>query len=219
MLIDVQGHRKYLTPNERRAFIVAAAQASPEVEAFALIMAHTGVRISEALAITPMRIDVVARTLVVECLKKRRRGVFRAIPLSEALLDRLEAVHHLREMRADAQRRNIRLWGWSRTTAWSRIKEIMAQAGIPPEVRKPKALRHAFGIQGTVAGVSLTLIGRWLGHSDISTTAIYTDAMGAEERQFAERMWAASNVHAGRSMLKEIEAEGFSKGIEIRNRP
>ncbi|TAL04102.1 MAG: site-specific integrase [Rhodospirillaceae bacterium] len=189
MLIDRQGHRKYLTPNERRAFIVAAASTPSEVETFALILAHTGVRISEALAITPMRIDLAAQTLVVECLKKRRRGVFRAIPLSEALLDRLEATHHLREMRADAQQRNIRLWGWSRTTAWSRIKEIMAAAGIQPEVRKPKALRHAFGIHGTIVGVSLTLIARWLGHADITTTAIYTEAFGPEERSFAERMW------------------------------
>ena len=192
MLIDQRGHRKYLTPAERRAFIAVAQQVPvpSEVETFALLLAHSGVRISEALAITPMRIDASAGVIIVESLKKRRKGVYRTIPIPDSLLTRLEAVHDLSELRADPWRRERRLWGWSRTTAWSRIKEIMAAAGVPAEVRKPKALRHAFGIQGTIVGVSITVIARWMGHADISTTAIYTDAVGTEERSFAERMWA-----------------------------
>ena len=38
-------------------------------------------------------------------------------------------------------------------------------------------------------GVQLNLLQRWLGHADIATTAIYADAMGAEEREIAARMW------------------------------
>lgn len=159
------------------------------VETFGLVLAHGGLRISEALSLTPSSFDLNAGILIVESLKKRKRGVYRAIPVPESLMRRLEAVHRLSEMRSDDRRCRERLWQWSRTTAWSRVKETMSSAGVPPEVRMPKALRHAFGIQGTVAGVSLTLIARWLGHADVSTTAIYTDAVGAEERAFAERMW------------------------------
>lgn len=189
MLIDGRGHRKYLTPDERRAFITAVRSAPPEVETFGLVLAHGGLRISEALSLTPASFDVGAGLLIVESLKKRKRGVYRAIPVPDSLIKRLEAVHRLSETRNDDHWCRRRLWSWSRTTAWTRIKETMSVAGVPPEVRKPKALRHAFGIQGTVVGVSLTLIARWLGHADVSTTAIYTDAVGAEERAFAERMW------------------------------
>jgi len=33
------------------------------------------------------------------------------------------------------------------------------------------------------------LIRRWLGHASPTTTAIYLDAGGIEERRFAARMW------------------------------
>jgi integrase/recombinase XerD len=31
---------------------------------------------------------------------------------------------------------------------------------------------------------------KWLGHAQLSTTAIYADATGPEEKRLAERMWA-----------------------------
>jgi integrase len=53
----------------------------------------------------------------------------------------------------------------------------------------PKGLRHGFGIQAVVSNVPLNLIQRWLGHARLTTTAIYADATGPEEKQLAERMW------------------------------
>jgi integrase/recombinase XerD len=49
------------------------------------------------LALTPTRIDASAHIVVVESLKKRRQGVFRAIPLPEELFEELDRVHHLTE--------------------------------------------------------------------------------------------------------------------------
>jgi site-specific recombinase XerD len=66
---------------------------------------------------------------------------------------------------------------------------IMRMAGISQERAMPKALRHAFGVGGTQAGVPLNVIQKWLGHADIQTTAIYTNVMGDEERLLADRMW------------------------------
>jgi len=37
--------------------------------------------------------------------------------------------------------------------------------------------------------VPLNMTQKWLGHARLSTTAIYADAVGAEERQLAQRMW------------------------------
>jgi integrase/recombinase XerD len=65
----------------------------------------------------------------------------------------------------------------------------MIAAGIPRSVSKPKALRHGFGIAATQSGVPLNIIQRWMGHSRLDTTAIYTNAVGDEERALARRMW------------------------------
>jgi integrase/recombinase XerD len=53
----------------------------------------------------------------------------------------------------------------------------------------PKGLRHAFGIRAAGHSIPTNLIQRWMGHASLTTTAIYLDAVGLEERQFASRMW------------------------------
>lgn len=35
----------------------------------------------------------------------------------------------------------------------------------------------------------LTLVQKWLGHAQLSTTTIDADAIGAEEQDIARRMW------------------------------
>src|SRR4051794_34696579 len=119
-LYDAEGRRLYVTEEERRAFIVAAAKAPREVRTFCGILHATSCRISEALALTADRIDLSGRVVVFESLKKRRKGVYRAVPVSPELLDALDLVHGIRE----AQRRGAAkalLWPWSRMTAFRRV--------------------------------------------------------------------------------------------------
>jgi site-specific recombinase XerD len=189
MLYDQLGNRKYLTKTERQAFIEAAQRAAPEIETFCLTLAYTGARISEVLALVPQRIDQASGAIVIECLKKRRHGIFRSIPVPATYIARMEAVHHFSRCQVCLASPRTRIWNWSRTTGWNRVKVVMHAAGISPERSMPKALRHAFGVGGTQAGVPLNIIQRWLGHADIQTTAIYTNVMGAEERCLANRMW------------------------------
>ncbi len=81
--------------------VAAAAKAPREVRTFCGTLHATGCRISEALALTARQIDLSGRVVVFESLKKRRRGVFRAVPVPPELLDTLDMVHGIRE----AQRR------------------------------------------------------------------------------------------------------------------
>ena len=39
------------------------------------------------------------------------------------------------------------------------------------------------------AGIPLNLVQKWLGHAQLTTTAIYADAIGAQEKDIARRMW------------------------------
>ncbi|CAK0743834.1 hypothetical protein CCP1ISM_180002 [Azospirillaceae bacterium] len=189
LLYDRDGNRKYLTVAERTAFLKAAGAMPDEVQTLCAVLAYSGARLSEVLALTPKRIDVHARLLMVECLKKRRQGVWRAVPIPSELIAELERVHGITAARKDAAAAQAPLWGWCRTTAWSRVKECMELAGISGTQASPKGLRHAFAVAALQSGVPINFVRKWLGHSRLSTTEIYADAVGEEEQAIAGRLW------------------------------
>jgi integrase len=188
-LFDIDGRRKYLVTEERQAVLRAARACRGEVETLCTVLVLTGCRLSEALAVTAGRLDRLGGCVVFESLKKRRRGQYRAVPVPEALFVRLEAVHGVSGL-VSSRSADAPLWPVSRVTAWRQVRTVMAAAGVVGPQATPRGLRHGFGVAAISAGVPLNLVQRWLGHSDISTTAIYANVMGAEERRIAARMWA-----------------------------
>ncbi len=183
-IFNLEGQRKYLTQSETRRFLEEARRDDPSVHVFCWLIAVTGCRISEALALTPANIDFEAKIIVFESLKKRRRHVFRSVPVPNALLQSLRAM--LRKTRfQDGER----LWKWSRMTGYRRVREVMERINLNGTHASPKGLRHGFGVSAIQAGVPLNMVQRWLGHADMKTTAIYTSAIGPEERDIAARMW------------------------------
>ena len=187
-LHDSAGRRKYLTDDERQKLLRVASDALPRAQwTFLLTLAHSGCRISEALAVRTVHVDLDEQRLAVASLKKRRKGVFRLVPMPPEVLQALNLVHGVRE-RARAGE-SERLWPWSRVTAWRVVSQAMGSAGISGPHATPKGLRHGFGVQAVRNGVPLNLLQRWLGHASLTTTAIYCDAQGDEELQLARRMW------------------------------
>ena len=185
-LVDARG-RKYLTRDERDRFLQAATQErEPIRQTFALTLAHTGARLSEVLALRPADIDLDANAIRIRTLKRRAEH-WREVPLPPEVLRALELVHGLRAIRP--KRTGEPLWPWSRATGHRRIVAVMQRAGVSGPQACPKGLRHSFGIAAVSAGVPLPTIAAVLGHADISTTAIYTTAVGLEARQFLARMW------------------------------
>ena len=187
-LFDQAGRRKYLTARERFAFAREAYRQGGEVATFCLTLAFTGARISEVLALTPDRIDGGDGVIVFETLKRRKAGVYRAVPVPMNLITMLRRVHNLGAVGRDPKER---LWKWCRTTAWKRVKAVMQAANIGDQLAMPRAARHAFGANSTQNAVPLNMIQRWMGHARIETTAIYTDVIGSEERKLARRAWSS----------------------------
>jgi integrase len=195
-LYDARGQRKYLTTAERAAFLTAAEEAPREVRTLCGLLAHTGCRLSEALWLTADRVDLRADLVVFETLKKCSSGVYRAVLVTHTLVDMLDLVHDLRPLQRRSDRGgHHRLWPWSRMTGWRRVCEVMAWAGVRGPQSSPKGLRHGFGVAAVTAGVPLNLVQKWLGHAQLSTTAIYADAVGAEEHAIAARMWCSQEPY------------------------
>ncbi len=192
-LFAADGARLYLTVKERQRFLRVADEADRDTRTLCLTLTHTGCRLSEALELTADRVDLENKVLVFESLKKRRRGVWRAVPAPPVLTIALDMVHGIREaQRARDRGKSLRLWPWSRMTAWRRVHDVMAAAGLEGPKASAKGLRHGFGVAAVTTGVPLNLVQKWLGHAQMSTTAIYADALGQEERDIAGRLWAVS---------------------------
>lgn len=79
-------------------------------------------------------------------------------------------------------------------TGYRHVRAVMEAAGIEGQQASPKGLRHGFAVAALEAGVPINLVQRWLGHAHWSTTAIYADVIGPEERGFAERLWLATDA-------------------------
>ena len=184
------GERKYINADERRRFLNAAEKFDPRTQALCMVLVYSGCRLSEALALSPISVQASTKVLSVKSLKKRKQIIIREVPIPDILIQRLDQVFGLTHQCQAPES----FWTWKRTWAWVRVKRVMAQAGIIGLQASPKGLRHGFGVHAVQSGVPLNLVQKWLGHAQLSTTAIYANAVGPEEYAIAERMWSNGNI-------------------------
>ena len=141
----------------------------------------TGLRVSELVNLRLGQIN--HQQGVVRVLGKG--GKERLVPLGSAALDWLE--RYLRDARprlagpaaGDALFPGARGGAISRQAFWYAIKRYTIIAGISKPI-SPHTLRHAFATHLLNHGADLRVVQLLLGHSDISTTQIYTHV--AKER-------------------------------------
>jgi len=180
-LFDATGQRKYPVEKETLKFLKASDSIPDDKRLFCQVLFYTGCRVSEALALTPTQVDAGALCLVFRTLK-RRKMVYRAVPIPPWLMRDLVA-------HCWAMPRDRRIWPWCRQTAWRYVKTIFDGVGVCGRYATPRGLRHAFGIATADKNVPPALTQRWMGHARLESTAVYQQAMGQEERNFAKRLW------------------------------
>ncbi|MEI9996392.1 MAG: hypothetical protein WDM91_17475 [Rhizomicrobium sp.] len=170
-LYDARGRRKYLVPIERDAFLGAAVRIGGPTSTFCAVLVFTGARITEVLSLTAEMIDDANGAINFHTLKRHRRKsgepppptvVVRSVPVPMRLLRHIELVHQHRERQRSPRLATTRLWEWSRTTGWRRVKVVMLLARVPGFIAMPKAVRHAFGAAATTRNITLSMTQKWL---------------------------------------------------------
>ena len=151
------------------------------------VLYATGLRVSElvALPLSASRRD--ARMIVVRGKGNKER----LVPLNEAsrqamadYLAAMEALKPEKKKNAAASKWLFPSFGESghltRQHFARDLKELAAASGLAPRLVSPHVLRHAFASHLLHNGADLRIVQTLLGHTDISTTQIYTHVV--EER-------------------------------------
>ena len=152
-----------------------------------------GLRVSELVGLTLSQVGL--NQGIVRIVGKG--GKERLVPMGEEALDWLE--RYLRSARMDLlgskssdvvfpSRRGSQM---SRQAFWYRIKIYAQRAGITSKL-SPHTLRHAFATHLLNHGADLRVVQLLLGHSDLTTTQIYT--------------------HVARERMKELHSEHHPRG-------
>ena len=130
----------------------------------------TGMRISELINLKITDIDLERSVLKV--LGKGSKE--RLIPFGEKALDSLNSYLEKRK-KSLAKEVFISNRGkkMTRTAFWQRIKIYLSREGLKDSI-SPHTLRHAFATHLLNRGADLRSVQLLLGHSDLSTTQIYT---------------------------------------------
>ena len=154
--------------------LLASPDLSIEIEvrdkAMIEMLYATGMRISELLNLKIIDMDI--NRCVVKVIGKGSKE--RLIPFGESALEALNSYFSVRKNSTSKEvflsNRGSKL---SRVAFWKRIKIYLSRANLKESI-SPHTLRHAFATHLLNRGADLRSVQLLLGHSDLSTTQIYT---------------------------------------------
>ena len=150
------------------------------------VLYATGLRVSElvALPLSASRRD--ARMIVVRGKGNKERLVPLNDASRQAMADYLAAMEALKPENKKTAPSKWLFPSFGESGHLTRqhfardLKELAASSGLPPRLVSPHVLRHAFASHLLHNGADLRIVQTLLGHTDISTTQIYTHVV--EER-------------------------------------
>ena len=158
------------------------------------VLYASGLRVTEL--VTLKLTDINLRQGVVRVMGKGSKE--RLVPLGEEAITWIH--RYLQEARRELLKKNLQQdvvfpsshgKQMTRQTFWYRIKQHAQTAGIVKKL-SPHTIRHAFATHLLNHGADLRVVQLLLGHSDLSTTQIYT--------------------HIANSRMKDLHAQHHPRG-------
>lgn len=151
------------------------------------VMYATGIRVSELIDLNVDDVNLDLKTIKCGSAKNSR-----AIPLYPAAVRALTV--YLRDIRgtmvSDSAERalfvNVNGSRMSRQGFWKILKFYQAKAHIEKDIT-PHTLRHSFAVHLLENGADLSSVKELMGHSDISSTQIYTHMINSKLKSVYEK--------------------------------
>ena len=171
----------------------ASAKKNPDglrLRAMLELLYATGLRVSELVGL-----PLTACTRDREFLIVRGKGAKeRLVPLSGPACDAVDAYKKVRSAHIPDDGESRWLFPsrgagghLTRQRFGQMLKALAIEAGIDPGKVSPHVLRHAFASHLLANGADLRSVQKMLGHSDISTTQIYTHVINARLQSLVAR--------------------------------
>ncbi|CAN7440336.1 site-specific tyrosine recombinase XerD [Rhizobium rhizogenes] len=147
----------------------------------------TGMRVSELVTLPAKVLDQEGRFLMIRGKGNKER----LVPLSQSAIAALKTYGKLQARVAASTKQPAPESPWLFPAASKQgylprqvfardLKDLAIRAGLTPSLISPHVMRHAFASHLLANGADLRVVQELLGHSDISTTQIYTHVL--EER-------------------------------------
>lgn len=195
---------KILSEEEVSALLAAAAE-RPGVEGLRLramveLCYATGMRASELVGLPLVAVQRDPRVIIVRGKGDRERMV----PLNEPARAAVRVYLDVRDGFLRHGQENPYLFPGSKGRAMSRqrffqlLKELAIAAGIEQRRVSPHVLRHAFATHLLNNEADLRSVQKMLGHTDISTTQIYTHVLDERLRQLVTERHPLARVASAR---------------------
>jgi integrase len=145
------------------------------------VLLRTGARRNEALRLTPSDFDIINNTVRLVTLKKKdHREPIRVLPVHPDLRDSFMTY----QIEYNVPK-NERLFPMSPTTVSNFFIEMGRVLGFDCHVHK---FRHTFAVHAIRDKVPLNVVQKWLGHSSIFTTSVYTEIGATDTQQWMENI-------------------------------
>lgn len=178
---------KLLTQAEQEASGTAPGQLQRQrMLALLELLYATGMRVSELVSLPARVLDQEGRFLIIRGKGNKER----LVPLSQSAIAAMKAYGAAMAVEnANAKQPVESPWlfpaaskeGYLPRQVFARdLKNLAIRAGLTPSMISPHVMRHAFASHLLANGADLRVVQELLGHSDISTTQIYTHVL--EER-------------------------------------
>lgn len=181
---------KYLTEDEIFLLIQQARENNKRLYVLLEVLYATGMRVSELVGLPLGAFVPDERHLLI----LGKGGRERIVPLNDYAIEALEQWKKIRENDLPYNRKSkwlfpskSRLGHLTRDTFFKELKKLALLVGLNPDKVSPHVFRHSFASHLVAHDADLRSVQQMLGHSDISTTQIYTHILPDRLKKIVEK--------------------------------
>ena len=146
----------------------------------------TGMRVSELVSLPKATVLGQPEMILVKGKGGKERMVPLSDPAQEAIVGYLNQLDEAKIESPFLFASGSKEGHLTRIAFYNLIKRLAVKANIDPKKVSPHVLRHAFATHLLANGADLRVIQMLLGHSDISTTEIYTHVLDERLKELVE---------------------------------